>query len=568
MSHIKNKFIGFKKFIFKHKITAGIIFIVLIGAIFLAYKFLTPATTQTKYILTKAEKGTIVSSLSSSGQVSALNQIDIKAKASGDVTYVGVKAGDNVRAGSLIAMLDTTDAEKSVRDAESNLQSAQISLQKLLGTDLSNPTNKQEAEATLVKDYESGYNTVANAFIDLPTIMTGLDSILYGSTFNSYQQNIDYYYAYTFDETALQYKNSADSSYKKAKLTYNESFNDYKATSRFSDNSTIDSVISGTYEATKNIAQAIKDTNNLIQFYEDTLTTKKIPINSIADVHLSSLSSYLSKANSNLSNLLNAQSTIKSDIDAISNAGLDAQSQQLSLEKSKNTLADAKAALADYYVYAPFDGVIATIDAKAGQAAPSPIATIISKTLVAEISFGETDIAKIKIGQKSTLTFDAVPDLTITGKVSAIDVIGASSQGVVSYNVKVVMDLQNNNIKPGMSTTATIITDTKTDALYVPNSAVKTQQGTFYVLKVAETVSDADIQNTSGTILKTVPARQTVETGVSDDSSTEIISGLSEGDVVVFSTVSSTATTKTASSSSKSTTNSGPGGGGMGIPGL
>ena len=558
-----NIFSKTKAFIFRHKIISVIVLIILIGAGYWGYTSLTGTTTQVKYVLSRAEKGTIISSLSSSGQVSALNTIDIKAKTSGDVTYVGAKEGDSITAGMLIAKLDTTDAEKAVRDAQANLESAQITLQKLQGdSTLSVPRNKQDAIDTLNQEYQSGYNTVSSVFIDLPNIMTDLQTIIYGNTFSTNQQNIDFYTGntYTFDQNAQQFKNSLVKSYQTASDEYTKNFSDYKSTTRYSDNNTIDSIISETYNTTKDVAQALKDTNNLIQFYKDTFAKYNIKTNTIADTQLSTVNSDASKANSDIVNLLNGQNTLKNDQDAVSNAGLDLESQKLALEKSQNALADAKAALADYYVYAPFDGVIATMDAKVGQAAPSPIATIVTKTLVADISFGETDIAKIKIGQKATLTFDAIGDLTITGKVSAVDVVGTSSQGVVSYNVKVVLDIQDDRIKPGMSTTATIITNTKTDALYVPSSAVKAQQGTHYVLKVSNSVTDTDLQNTAGIVLKTSPTRQTVEVGVSDDSSTEITSGLNEGDVVVSSTVSTTKTTSTAKTSNSNK--------GMGMPGL
>jgi len=565
-----NLFSKTKGLVLKHKIISIIVLILLVGFGFWVYKYFFSATTITKYVLTKAEKGTIVSSLSSSGQVSAFNTIDIKAKISGDVVYVGAKEGDVVGAGALIAKLDTTDAEKTIRDAESNLKSAQIALQKLKGDSaLVTPQNKQDAIDTLNEDYQSAYNTISNVFIDLPTIMTSLQNIIYGTNFDNTQQNIDFYTnnANTYDQNVSTFRSSLVKSYKTALDEYTKNFNDYKATTRYSDNKTIDSMLVETYNTAKDVAQAIKDTNNLIQFYIDTFARHNIKANPIADTQLSSVNSNGTKINSHIVNLLNIQNSIKKDKEAVSGSDLDVRSQELSLEKSKNSLADAKSALADYYVYAPFDGVLATMDAKIGQSAPSPIATIITKTLVAEISFGETDIAKIKLGQKANLTFDAVSDLTITGKVSAIDAVGASTQGVVSYNVKVVLDIQDDRIKPGMSTTATIITDTKTDALYVPNSAVKTQQGIRYVLKVTDAVSDADLQNTSGVILKNSPSKQTVETGVSDDSSTEIISGLNEGDIVVLSTVS---TSKTTTTNSSNTTNGGFGGGGGGvrIPGL
>lgn len=553
-----------------HKILSLIAFLALATSLFFVYQYFSDKTTVTKYVLTKVEKGTIVSSLSSSGSVSALNQIDIKANTSGNVVYMAVKEGQSVSAGQFLAQLDTTDAKKAIRTAEQNLASAKISLEKLLGdSSLDVPKNKQEAEDNLLQDYDDGFNAVSNAFLTIPSIISGLNTILFGNDFSKTSQNLDAYtnMILSYDINVTIYRDGAYNDYQTAYAAYQKSFSDYKISSRYSDKDTIEKLINETYQTAKKISDAVKSANNLVQFYKDKISANGGVSSNVADTHISSLNSYTSQINSSLSSLFGAQSTIKNDKIALSDADLDAQSQELSLQKAEDALAEAKANLNDCYVYAPFSGVIAIMNARVGDTAPSTVATIVTKTLTAEISFGETDIARIKIGQKSTLTFDAVSDLTITGKVSEIDTIGTSSQGVVSYNVKVVMDLQDERIKPGMSTTATIITDTKTDALYVPNSALKTQQGERYVLKVSETVADADIQNSSGVSLAGTPLRQTVETGLSDDSSTEIISGLNEGDIIVSGTVSSASITKTSTSSSKSSAGGGPGGG-MGIPGL
>jgi len=555
MKNIKNILAVFKKKIFKHKIISGVLFLVLIALVFWIYSFATATGTQVKYVLAQAEKGTIVSSLSSSGSVSALDQIDIQSKASGNVVYVGVKEGQEVRAGQLLAQVDARQASQAVETAKNNLEKAQLDLKKMQGLTTGEGAirgDKEKSADDLKKAYDDGFNTVANAFIDLPNIMVGLNTILYSNTFNNYQPNIDYYTysAYNFNEKVDTPRKSVDASYKTAKTSYDNNFDDYKSATRFSDNATIDSLISETYETTKNIAQAIKDANNLIQFYEDTFTARGITPSATADAHLSSLSAYLGKVNSNLSSLYSMKTAIQNSSETLINVDFNVQDQEIQVKQMENSLSNAKDALSNYYIRAPFDGVIATVNASVGESVSGTVATIVTKTLVAEISFGETDIAKIKIGQKATLTFDAVSDLTITGKVSQVDIIGTSSQGVVSYNVKVVMDVQDYRIKPGMSTTATIITDIKTDALYVPSSAVKTQQGAFYVLKVADSVPGADIQNTAGVALKNSPTRQAVETGSSDDSSTEIISGLGEGDIVVSGTVSATKTAVAAQSTS------------------
>lgn len=551
-------------FALSHKILSIIALLVLIASSFFVYQYFGGKTAVTKYVLTKVEKGIIVSSLSSSGSVSALNQIDVKAKASGNVVYVAVKGGQSVSAGQLLAKLDTKDAQKAVKTAEQNLLSTQISLEKLLGdSSLSVPRNKQDAQDNLDQAYDDGFVAVSNAFLTMPAVMTGLNSILFSYDLSKTSQNLD---AYTntsliYDMNATIYKDSAYSTYQIAYSAYQDSFNDYKFASRYSDQDEVEKLINNAYQTAMKISDAVKSSNNMIQFYKDKVSAKGLQPNSLADTHISSLNSYTSQMNSNISSLFNAQAAIKSDKAALNDTDLDIESQKLSLQKAEDALAEAKEAINDYYVYAPFSGVVATMNAKAGDSAPSTIATIVTKTLTAEISFGETDIAKIKIGQKATLTFDAIEDLTITGKVSEIDTIGTSSQGVVSYNVKVVMDVQDDRIKPGMSATAVIITDTKTDALYVPNSALKTQQGERYVLKVSESVADSDLQNTSGVALETAPSRQTVGVGLSDDSSTEITSGLNEGDIIVSSTVSSTSTSTNASSS-KNNNNF------RGIPGL
>ena len=106
-------------------------------------------------------------------------------------------------------------------------------------------------------------------------------------------------------------------------------------------------------------------------------------------------------------------------------------------------------------------------------------------------------MAKVKVGQKVTLTFDAIEDLSITGEVAEIDTLGTVSQGVVNYAVKIVFDTQDERVKSGMSVSAAIITDVKQDVLLVPNAAVKSNDEQY--VEVLE---------------NNIPRNQTVETGL------------------------------------------------------
>jgi membrane fusion protein, macrolide-specific efflux system len=150
----------------------------------------------------------------------------------------------------------------------------------------------------------------------------------------------------------------------------------------------------------------------------------------------------------------------------------------------------------------------------------------------ATVTLAEADIASVTVGEKATMTFDALPDLTLTGKVESVDNAGTISQGVVSYTVTIVPDVTNDSVKGGMTVTADIITKVTSDALVVPSTAVK---------------SDSSGANYVQILTNGSPVNQTVVVGTSNDTYTQITSGLTEGQEVVTATVNSANSTGTTS---------------------
>ena len=75
--------------------------------------------------------------------------------------------------------------------------------------------------------------------------------------------------------------------------------------------------------------------------------------------------------------------------------------------------------MSNYYVYAPYDGTVAKVNVQLDQPASSgtSVATFITEQKIADISLNEVDAAKIQAGQNVTLTFDAIPNLSIAGVV-------------------------------------------------------------------------------------------------------------------------------------------------------
>ncbi len=529
----------------KKKIIFGAIIIALGVGGYFGYKAIASrGSDKTTYTSVAIEKGTIVVSVSGTGQILSLDEVDIKSGASGDITYFNMENGRSVSKGTLLAKIDTTSLDQEITNDEIGLQQAQLALDKMNGTTTADGVlrgTKEKALDTLNTAYDDGFNSVSNIFLNLPNTMSGLLSILFSYDFTNSQWNIDYYndVIRSYDYEADIYRTDAYNKYQIARKAYDQNFKDYKLVNRSSDDATIEALIAETYETTKDISEAIKSTNNLIQFYQDKVIGANKTPQTLSTTHLSTLSGYTSQTNGYVSTLFSTTNSIKTYKEAIINSTYDIQDQEVKVQTAKNTLQDAKDKLADYFVYAPFNGVIATTNAKKGDSISSGtvLASLITKQKIVEVSLNEVDASKVKVRQKATLTFDAIDGLSITGSVIEIDSLGTVSQGVVTYNVKIGMDTQDERVKTGMSVSASIVTDVKQDILIVPNAAIKIQNDINYV----------EVMNASST----VPVQQEVVIGMADESFTEIISGLSLGEKVVTKTVSqaSKTTTKTATGS-------------------
>jgi membrane fusion protein, macrolide-specific efflux system len=187
----------------------------------------------------------------------------------------------------------------------------------------------------------------------------------------------------------------------------------------------------------------------------------------------------------------------------------------------------------------PLSAQTTTTGTRTGQRIASIIKT--GNPLIS-VNLSEIDVPKVKVGQKATITFDSITDKTFTGIITAIDRTGSTSSSVTSYPAIITLDSGSDQILPNMAVTANIITEVKDNVLLVPSSAIKNQNGQSTV---------AVIEGGSETTVN-------VETGISSDSQTEIVSGISEGDTVVTGTSS---TGSANSSSARSVFSSGFGGG-------
>lgn len=549
-----------------HKVIATVTALIVLYGGYYAYGILTAPSTATRYITTTVATSTVVATMSETGQVSASSNIDVQSKSGGEVLSLPVTAGQHVGAGAALAYIDPTTAEQAVRSAQQALQSAQIAL--------------ATTQGSLVQTRTSAYNDVSAAFLNLPNVITGLDSVLHGYTVpgHTYQMNAIAYSNITqpYDTHIAQYGILAESTYQKASTSYTKALVDFKSTPRTADNATLDALINESYQAVANLSDALRASTNFL----DAVNTAFINQNTIAPStlagHINTLVGYTNTTNSYVTTLANDIANLASNTQVFTDSQaetdpLNIQSSKLSLQMKQDALAQARQTLADTVVRAPFSGTVAKLNVQQYQTIGSgtSVATLVSDNQNVALSVNEVDAARLKVGQKATITFDALPNVSIAGTVSSVNAIGTVSSGVVSYNATVTFDTPNPNVKSGMSATASIITGTET-GLSVPSSAVKTSNGQSYVLIFNSPLSSSN--SGTGVASPVAPTRTNVTTGLTDNSNVIIESGISAGTQVVTQTIVGTSAA-TASSAAKSTSIFGgaggarPGGGAIRIGG-
>ncbi len=561
-----------------HRVLAVIIAVAVLGVGYFAYAKTTSTTGESLYTVGTVSKSTIVASISASGQVSASNQLDITADASGDLTYVGVKPGQKVGAGATIARVDSADAQRTLRDAQTNLENAKLSLEKLKApasgltlTQAQNALasaqdNKVTADENLAKAYTDANGDIISVFLDAPDMVASLESILTGTDAGRSQWNIDYYdnSMALYNSNSHAYRNDAYDKFTAAKAAYQSVYANYQKLGTNPSTSETEAMLAQTGPMLEKLADAVKSTDAFLRLYKTTMEGQQRTVSGSATNALTTLGDLNSKGAVHVTAISGDVSTIKADVQNASSAArsitekqqsladvqdgpddLDVRSAELTVQQREDAVADAQATLADYSIRAPFSGTVASVAAKVGQRISNggAIATIVTDRKLATLSLNEVDATKVALGDKATLTFDAIEDLTLTGSVDEIDTVGTVSQGVVSYTVKISFDSQDERIKPGMTVNAAIITEVKTDVLSVPSSAVKTQNGSSYVQVFTPPLDTAaGSQNLSS---KTTPTRVPVVIGITDDTSVEIVSGLTENEQVVTRTITSGAAVTT-----------------------
>ncbi len=247
----------------------------------------------------------------------------------------------------------------------------------------------------------------------------------------------------------------------------------------------------------------------------------------LAQIDKGTLVSQLRRAEAQLEAEKQTLSDMKDKRDTFSKDQRDAQ--RAAIKAAKAGVGIVRDQLRDTNIYSPVDGIVLKRFANVGDATFVNTARSASILVVAEegdliirSNIPESDIAKIKTGQKVRTTFDAlVPDETFEGLVFEIDPAATVIQDVVYYQIKIKLEKIDERLMAGMSASIDIATAEKENVLMIPLRAVKAENGRKFVEVLADEKNN-------------IIEKKYIETGLEgDEGLVEIKSGLKEGEKVV-----------------------------------
>lgn len=387
-------------------------------------------TAQSQYQTVVAEKGNLVALVGATGTVRARQSAQLTWQVNGTVESVNVKPGDSVSAGDKLASLDMTSVSQNIILAQSDLLSAQRSLE-----DLQSSNNVARAQA------EQAVVSAQKTYDDAKTRYDGIN----------FQRASDSYIENTKAELDLAQQ----------QLTLAKRF--YKLVEKLADGN-------------PQKAQALANLTSA-QMRVDQLTAQLNYVTGRPDeLEIAKRKAALDVAAAQLEEAKRNLERIKDGPDPLDVAVLETR------------ITAAQATLKQVYITAPFDGVITASEPLPGdQVSPGKVAFRLDDLahLLVDVQVSEIDINSVQVGQPVTMSFDAVLGKTYNGVVVEVGKAGTVAQGAVNFDVTVELTDADELVRPGMTAAVNILVREVKDVLLVPNRAVRVIDGqrVVYVLK-------------------------------------------------------------------------------------
>lgn len=413
-----------------------------------------------QYRVGVVERGDLRETVSVTGPVQAKQRADLAFMLSGQVEQINVQAGQRVRRGDVLMRLDTAQYELDLTDAELAIELQRIAFNQLLD----GPSNFDVAAAQAA---------VTRAYAQLAQISQPPDE----NSVRVAQANLELRRSDLW--LALVNRDSVYEQYGKGYL--------------------LDL-------ANKEVEAA----QLAVHIAEQELINAQ---QGVSSQNIAIAAASARQAQASLQRLLEGPNEI------------DVQIARLQIEQAELALERAHIALGDAELVAPFDGIVAEVRYDMGeQITPGLPAVVLldDSAFYIDVLVDEIDIARIAKDQLVFINLDSWPGAEISGHVIHIAPDATDVGGVVSYEVRVLVDAADVTIRDGMTATVDIVVSELTQILLVPNWAIRFDRSTgkAYV----------NVRQPDGTIQE-----REIEVGVRGVDKSEVRNGLQDGEQVVVS---------------------------------
>jgi HlyD family secretion protein len=161
-------------------------------------------------------------------------------------------------------------------------------------------------------------------------------------------------------------------------------------------------------------------------------------------------------------------------------AEADVASAAARLEVARAALERAEVSLSRAVIRSPVEGVVLTRSVEPGQSIASQFQTPVLfevaedlRRMRLRVDVAEADVGRVRDGQEATFTVDAYPTRTFSARIVRVDLAPQTTQGIVTYVAILDVDNGDRALRPGMTATATIVTETSVARLLLPNEALR-----------------------------------------------------------------------------------------------
>jgi multidrug efflux pump subunit AcrA (membrane-fusion protein) len=517
-----------------------------------------PASAKAPTTTATVQRGVVLSSVSATGNVSPATQLSVDFQNNGIVSEIDVSVGQHVTAGQVLAKLQSQTQTEALNVAEMNLNSAKLRLaadssptaatfaqdQAALNSAQVSVKSAQDsvtaAQQTAAFDATTQANAVATAQQKLNTDESNASSLQAAD-----QQQLAADQAQLTADSApgstLQQTLTKDQNNQEAACGTNATLCTDDQGLVLADQAKLQETLSADNAKILADQQKIQTDGQLTTTDQTALTNAQTTQQQTAMKDQQAITSAQNQLSTAQANLASTQASNQAKETVLPST---ISADQASVASSTQQMATAYTALADDTLVAPAAGTIGAINGQVGQEATGVsgssgssgssssstgsvgaasggfISLTNLSTLQVIAGFSETDAAKIVLGQPATVTFNALPNANLNGKVTQININSITVSNVITYNVTVSITGAPASLKPGMTANLSVVTQEKDNVLELPSSAISATGNTATV----------QVLQPNG---KTVPA--TITIGMRGDTNDEITSGLKAGDKVVVS---------------------------------